>query len=57
MNQSQAKKEIQTLTKAIEEHIAILTALKAREFERAVAHMETHLQTALRTLLESAIKQ
>ena len=43
-------------TKAIEEHIAILTALRNREFESAVAHMETHLQTALRTLLESAIK-
>ena len=50
-------KELIRHTKAIEEHIAILTALKAREFERAVAHMETHLQTALRTLLESAIKQ
>ena len=44
-------------TRAIEEHIAILTALQIRDFDGAVRHMEVHLETALRTLLESAIRQ
>ncbi len=47
--------ELSRNTKAIDEHIAILEALRDREFELALTHMQTHLATSLRTLLHSAI--
>lgn len=42
--------------KAIDEHTAILEALHDRQFDLALTHMQTHLATSLRTLIESAIK-
>lgn len=48
--------ELSRNAKAIDEHIAILEALRDRQFELALANMQTHLATSLRTLLHSAIK-
>jgi len=40
---------------ALSEHLKILAALQSRAFASAEARLEDHLQTSLRTLLESAI--
>ena len=48
--------ELARNAQAIDEHLAILDALKAHNPEAAIRAMEVHLATSLRTLLESAIR-